>query len=197
MNETFSPVKKNSSAKSDSIGDSFFINMSPHRNQFTLEETAAGELSHLGITEGVKKWIDSKTNSAECSRVSETKKEPVSGLTSASTPVLSKNICVANFIAPDMHDSPIQPNESPGEEYKKLIRDVVTEVTRDHINDHMDGLGRYFLNLQMCLSKQFVNQKEFFASLLKSRNDLQAQNEQLKEENEFLKRKINELWKNQ
>lgn len=207
MNQTDSPLSQNSVfKKTDSMGDSFLNDINPNRSHFTLENSNPGELSNLGITEGVRKWIDSKTNSIDMllphgSGVLEVK-EPVllSNSTSASTPVLNKNICIHNFTTPDIHDLPIH-TELLGnaEENKKIIREIVTEVTRDHMNDLMDSLSQYFLNLQMCISKQFVNQEEIFTNLLKSqmtRNDLQAQNEQLKEENDFLKRKINELWKN-
>lgn len=102
----------------------------------------------------------------------------------------------------DIQDSPIITSGPPvaigSDELRKLVKDVAYEVAEEQKTEMLDSLNRYFLNLQLYITKQFVNQETTFAKLLKSQvnqNNLQAQIEHLREENEFLKKKINELWK--
>ncbi|GLV40410.1 Grip71 [Carabus blaptoides fortunei] len=206
-------LESDSVKKESAAGDSFFAELGtldPIRRQtgsFTRDKC---ELSNFAIGDGIKKWSDSKTNHSQLDgsgQISNNKDiiPTVCIKPASSTPrqgQTSRVSFVQNQELPNSNISPIMVmgcnQQIAHEDFTKTVKHIVTQVVSEQISDLTDCLNRQFLNLQWSFSKQFVSQEEYFERLLAAANgtsnsNMSARVQQLQQENEFLKSKINEL----
>lgn len=196
--------------------DSFFKyldNCDIKSSSFTKDKN---EMSNLGISDGVKRWLDSRTNINETGS-SEAVNERLSdvhpiivGHEASSTPrhlLHPKYLNIMQQVQKSNAHTPTSSESSPQvlavsmTDIKEMVRSTVNDVVKEHTSELMDIMGRQFLNLQLSICKQFVNQEmqierlEDCMQANTSSSTVSLQIQQLQQENEFLKAKINELFR--
>lgn len=203
--------------RTESFSDSFLSALSPatgKTDNYSIDKLK--DMTNLGITESVKKLIDSKnimdSSNPHCSGLPDLHTDLIGQCRTSSTPRLGINPNI--LLNEDIQDSPISMfsgninledvqkliTGSIKDTIKETIKDTMRETIQETVNDIvdqkmkevMDTIHKYYLNLLMSFCRQFVTQESTLKKLLTT-DPKDSEMEMLKEENEFLKKKINQF----